>query len=510
MWILTFDLGAEYVIGEIVFVTGGWTFEGLYTVHFLNYANEVTWTSDTLDFATGTVTGWAGGGNLVTIVPATQQTVENDIETLFPRVTALETVNAGLDGTSNSGTGDNNETFQASVDALDSRVDYNNTAIIGLDDRIRNIQASVNGLGADISVKADVETLEATYEAMGIDIQTLQAQVDGLGGAVELGIVDSTSFVVTDSSLWHANSSTFQPSNLFDGNASTVTALFLDVANSTGSAFMEFDAGAVVAVRGFRMVPLGGWMHRFPWDTRILAATSSSGLWTPSGTLQLEESPPNTDEIDTTFPSVSSWYFRMEYTNVARDPYAQFNTLALLTSDGGGATTSPALQAQVDDNITAITSLRADVDGLDSSGTADLAPLQAQVDALDSRVGDNSTAITNLSTNLGGQIQTLQANVDEKATQVEVDALKAQLESLEVDGVASEPSEPFHIDGARFLGQATSDSGRGANNLFDNYMNPYNVGQGGSSLWNTTNVQKPFVSLKNHSFSSTQANQSEL
>jgi hypothetical protein len=95
-WTVTIDLGAEYIVGEIVTLIGHvdslFNMPAVYTVDLLNAANEVTWSSDVFDLLDAADTVWVSGRRSKSIVTA-QNNV--GIETLFSRVTALETVIAG-------------------------------------------------------------------------------------------------------------------------------------------------------------------------------------------------------------------------------------------------------------------------------------------------------------------------------------------------------------------------------------------------------------------------------
>jgi len=72
-------------------------------------------------------------------------------------------------------------------------------------------------------------------------------------------------------------------------------------------------------------------------------------------------------------------------------------------------------------------------------------------------------------------VNTLQNTVNTKASQGEVNSLKAHLESLELD--ASDPSLPYHLSGATIVAESPAvNNSQRAEGLFDNYANPYTPG----------------------------------
>jgi len=201
------------------------------------------------------------------------------------------------------------------VNPINSCVEDNSAAIT----TIRN---DSDGPGADPALEAHVSAIDSRVEDHSAAIASLENK---LVINVDSGeFINRNSFVVTRSTPLYRNDPNHSVYRLFDGNASTRAALILTTPGPAGVVFIEFDMGAAVAVSGFRMIPASRILYRFPRDTRLFSGASSSGPWTHIGTSILAASPPSTNDIRVTFPSQSARYFRVVFTNVERDPYADF------------------------------------------------------------------------------------------------------------------------------------------------------------------------------------------
>ena len=225
--------------------------------------------------------------------------------------------------------------------------------------------------------------------------------------------LDPNSYVVTRSSLWynHENNGDYDAYKLFDGDENTVTNFIMDNAGVDGVAFTEFEMGEFVHVSGFRMKPRDTYKDRFPRDTRLFSGTSSSGLWTQIGTSILATSPSNDSNIIVEFPSASSRYFRVVFTNAPRDLGCDIITFDLIATQSidvieninsritqlenvpPGTTDLGPLETSVGDNTSRIETLENGGGGGGGGGSTDLGPLKARVDALETAGADNRTVV---------------------------------------------------------------------------------------------------------------------
>jgi len=153
--------------------------------------------------------------------------------------------------------------------------------------------------------------------------------------------------MIATSALWDENQ---DPYKKWDGLLDTSTSFKMDAPEPDGVVFIEFDAGAVVSVKGFimRFHPDS---YRAPQDIVIYSGTSTTGPWTQIGTS--DGIPLSSNGIIVPFPSQSVSYFRVVFSNPAGGLlYAEqallmsWSTFSLtrgnsVNPDGGGTEPEP-------------------------------------------------------------------------------------------------------------------------------------------------------------------------
>jgi len=125
-------------------------------------------------------------------------------------------------------------------------------------------------------------------------------------------MIDPTLFtMIATSELWDTNQ---DPYKMWDGRLDTAISFKMDAPEPDGVVFIEFDAGAVVTVKGFimRFYPDS---YRAPQDIVIYSGTSTTGPWTQIGTSN--GIPLSSNGMIVPFPSQLVRYFRVVFSNPA-------------------------------------------------------------------------------------------------------------------------------------------------------------------------------------------------